>query len=62
MGVDQPAVHTNHLHPGCELLAGGGPTVFNADVAFAEDTNTIVYATLDRHGNFNPLLQVLPTV
>ena len=42
-------------------LAGGGPTVFNAEVAFAEDTNTIIYATLDRHGNFNPLLQVLQT-
>jgi hypothetical protein len=42
-------------------VTGGGPTVFNADVAFAENTNTIVYATLDADGNFNPLLQVLPT-
>jgi hypothetical protein len=42
-------------------IAGTGPVVFNAPVTFAEDTNTIIYATLDRHGNFNPLLQVLPT-
>jgi hypothetical protein len=42
-------------------LAGGGPTVFDAPLSFAEDTNTIVYATLDQDGNFNPLLQILPT-
>jgi hypothetical protein len=43
-------------------LAGGGATVFGpAALGFAEDTNTIIYATLDRNGNFNPLLQVLPT-
>jgi hypothetical protein len=42
-------------------VAGTGPVVFNAPVRFAEDTNTIIYATLDRNGNFNPLLQVLPT-
>jgi hypothetical protein len=30
-------------------------------VAFAEHTNTIVYATLDASGAFTPLLQVLPT-
>lgn len=42
-------------------LSGTGPVVFNAPVEFAEDTNTIIYATLDRNGNFNPLLQVLPT-
>jgi hypothetical protein len=42
-------------------VAGGGPTVFNAGVDFAENTNTIVYATLDADGKFNPLLQVLPT-
>jgi hypothetical protein len=39
----------------------GGPVVFDAPLAFAEDTNTIVYATLDRNGAFNPLVQVLPT-
>ena len=42
-------------------LAGTGPTVFNAPVAFAEHTNTIIYATLDASGAFTPLLQVLPT-
>ena len=42
-------------------LAGGGPTVLDAPLSFAEDTNTIVYATLDQDGNFNPLLQILPT-
>jgi Domain of unknown function (DUF4397) len=44
-----------------KVEVAGGPTVFDADVAFAEDTNTIIYATLDADGNFNPLLQVLPT-
>ena len=44
-----------------EVQVAGGPTVFDADVSFAEDTNTIIYATLDAQGNFNPLLQVLPT-
>jgi hypothetical protein len=42
-------------------LAGGGATVLNAPVAFAENTNTIVYATLTRDGAFNPLIQVIPT-
>jgi hypothetical protein len=42
-------------------LAGTGPTVFHAPVAFAEHTNTIIYATLDASGAFTPLLQVLPT-
>ena len=42
-------------------LANGGPTVFNSPVPFAENTNTIIYATLDKDGTFNPLLQFLPT-
>lgn len=43
-------------------LAGGGASVFGpATLGFDEDTNTIIYATLDKDGNFNPLLQVLPT-
>ncbi len=44
-----------------KVRIAGGPEVFDADLAFGEDTNTIVYATLDAKGNFNPLLQVLPT-
>jgi hypothetical protein len=39
----------------------GGPVVFDAPLGFAEDTNTIIYATLDAEGNFTPLVQVLPT-
>lgn len=42
-------------------LAGGGPTVFDAPLSFTEDTNTIIYATLDENGSFNPLIQILPT-
>jgi hypothetical protein len=44
-----------------EVRVVGGPEVFDANVSFGKDTNTIIYATLDRNGNFNPLLQVLPT-
>ncbi len=54
--LDIPATTLN-----IKVELAGGPTVFDADVAFAEDTNTIIYATLDADGNFNPLLQVLPT-
>jgi len=42
-------------------LAGGGATVFNSPIAFQENVNTIIYATLDKNGNFNPLVQKLPT-
>lgn len=42
-------------------LANGGPTVFNAPISFGENTNTIVYATLDKDGSFRPLVQVLRT-
>lgn len=44
-----------------EVRVVAGPEVFDANVSFGKDTNTIIYATLDRNGNFNPLLQVLPT-
>jgi hypothetical protein len=54
--LDIPAT-TLHI----KVRVAGGPKVFDADLAFARNTNTIVYATLDRSGNFNPLLQVLPT-
>ena len=54
--LDIPATTLN-----IEVKVAGGPKVFDADVAFARNTNTVVYATLDRSGNFNPLLQVLPT-
>jgi hypothetical protein len=54
--LDIPATTLN-----IDVKVVGGPKVFDADVAFARNTNTIVYATLDRNGNFNPLLQVLPT-
>lgn len=54
--LDLPATTLN-----IKVRVAGGPKVFDADLAFARNTNTIVYATLDRAGNFNPLLQVLPT-
>jgi hypothetical protein len=42
-------------------LANGGPTVFNAPIAFGENTNTIVYATVNANGDFQPIVQSLPT-